>query len=185
MALASLLLLSWPGSSTAKVFTDRFDSQIQASTKRWWPDLPYWKLWKAQLAAESGLRPDVCSAAGACGLAQFMPSTWADMERALGWPKGASRFTPDLAIDGGAYYMRQLRRTWTTNRPTIERNKLAQASYNAGTGNILKAQRFCGNALLWGSIVECLPMVTGDKNAAETRGYVQRIARYWAVMEME
>jgi soluble lytic murein transglycosylase-like protein len=149
--------------------------------KRWWPDLPYWRLWKAQLYQESRLDPAAVSHAGARGLAQFMPATWDEVSRELslhGSPHD------DLAIDAGAYYMAKLRRVWRRDRTSVERNALAQASYNAGAGNVLKAQTFCGGARLWPTVAECLHLVTGPKNALETKTYVARIGRWWREMEM-
>lgn len=149
--------------------------------KRWWPDLPAWRLWKAQLYQESRLRPEAVSPVGARGLAQFMPATWTDVTHAMGI-SGSPH--DDLAIDAGAYYMAKLRHTWRRNRSALERNELAQASYNAGTGNILKAQAFCGGAHLWAGVQACLPRVTGTAHAHETQTYVARIERWWREMEL-
>ena len=150
--------------------------------KRWWPDLPYWKLWKAQLYQESKLDPSAVSPVGARGLAQFMPGTWDEVVQELGI--SGSPHSAD-AIEAGAYYMSKLRRTWKADRTAVQRNELAQASYNAGTGNILKAQRFCGDARMWSAIGECLALVTGEKNAHETKTYVLRIHRFWREMELQ
>jgi len=148
--------------------------------KRWWPDLPYWRLWKAQLYQESRLDPRAVSPVGARGLAQFMPATWDDVTRALG-AHGSPH--DELAIDAGAYYMAKLRRIWREDRSVLEKNELAQASYNAGAGSVLKAQRFCGGARLWRTVRECLHLVTGPRNAQETKTYVARIERWWREME--
>lgn len=112
-----------------------------------------------------------------------MPRTWGDVSGSLGFTG-----TPhdDTAIEAGAYYMAKLRRTWRgRDRTGDARNDLAQASYNAGTGNILAAQGLCDNALLWEHIALCLFHVTGAKNAHETRTYVERIDRYWKRLELE
>jgi membrane-bound lytic murein transglycosylase MltF len=150
--------------------------------KRWWPDLPRWKLWKAQLYQESRLNPAAVSHVGARGLAQFMPATWNDVVRETGM---AGSPHDDVAIEAGAYYMAKLRRMWISDRTRFERNELAQASYNAGAGNVLKAQQFCGGARFWHTIQECLPLVTGPRHAAETKTYVARIARWWREMELQ
>lgn len=80
--------------------------------------------------------------------------------------------------------MAKLRRTWRRDRAILERNELAQASYNAGTGNILRAQAYCGGARLWPAVRACLPLVTGAQNAHETVTYVERIQRWWREMEL-
>ncbi len=170
----------WPSPSWPLGFTDKYDREIQQAVKRWWPELPYWKLWKAQLYQESKLDPAAVSHAGARGLAQFMPATWGDIAHELGLR--GSPHDPD-AIEAGAYYMAKLRRVWRAERTPLQRHDLAAASYNAGAGNVLKAQRFCGNARLWEGIGSCLPRVTGETNGHETQTYVARIAKWWRQLE--
>jgi len=111
-----------------------------------------------------------------------MPGTWNDVVRQLGVTG-----TPheDVAIEAGAYYMAKLRQTWRRDRTGDERQPLAQASYNAGTGNILKAQALCGNAKAWQAISTCLHLVTGEANARETKTYVERIAKWRKLMELQ
>ena len=171
--------------SSAASFSRKWDFEIQKSAKRWWPDLPYWKLWKAQLYQESRLDPNAVSPVGARGLAQFMPGTWDEVAGQLDFDAGNTAHDPDLAIEAGAYYMAKLRHTWRRDRTALERNELAQASYNAGTGSILKAQRACGDAKLWVDINPCLVSITGPKFSHETRTYVERISRWWREMEVE
>lgn len=161
--------------------TDRYDREIQESVERWWPAFPIWRAWKAQLYQESLLEPAAVSPVGAAGIAQFMPGTWADVGRSLGlgW---ASPHMAGPAIDAGAYYMATLQRFWSSPRPALERQRLAQASYNAGAGNIRKAQIRCNNARDWSVISTCLALVTG-RHARETLTYVDRIERWWRELE--
>lgn len=165
-------------------FTDKWDAHFKASAAAWLPGVD-WKLLKAQCYQESRLDPLAVSPAGAKGLCQFMGGTFNDVGRSLGWVSGASAFDPELSIDGASYYMSKLRYTWRRNRTSDERQPLAQASYNAGTGNILKAQALCANALLWAAISTCLPKVTGEKNTHETRTYVERIAKWFNIMRYQ
>lgn len=179
------MLSSLAGASAdAGTFSSKYDGEIERAAKRWWPDLPYWKLWKAQLYQESQLDPLAVSPVGARGLAQFMPATWQDITGRMG-RAGGSPVDPDLAIEAGAFYMAQLRLTWRRDRTSAQRNPLAQASYNAGTGSILKAQARCNDARMWPEIAPCLEAVTGAKFSHETRTYVERIDRWWRQMEME
>lgn len=164
-------------------FTDRYDEQIQSAVKRYWPDRPFWKEWKAQLYQESRLDPSVCSSVGACGLAQFMPKSWADISRQIG-EGDASPHDAKAAIPAGAYYMAKLRQQWKSERPAQDRQELAQASYNAGAGSLIKAQQRCGNPALYAEIVACLPEVTGQEFSKQTTTYVQRIAEWWRQMEL-
>jgi len=164
-------------------FTDRYDAEIASAVKHWWPDRPLWKEWKAQLYQESKLDPDAVSPVGARGLAQFMPATWDDITRQVGLG-GADRRDARAAIEAGAYYMAQLRHAWRSPRPEQDRQELAQASYNAGTGSLIRAQARCGNPALYAEIVACLPQVTGPQFSKETTTYVARIAEWWREMEL-
>lgn len=176
--LAALLLalgLSAPApeASAQGAFPTRYDADIRRAVARWWPAGPDWVWWRAQLWQESRFRPEAVSPVGAAGLAQFMPGTWADVSRQLRLPPGASPHQ-DIAIDAGAYYMARLMAGWRTERPQVERLRLAQASYNAGSGHIVKAQALCDGARDWVDISPCLPRVTGH-NARETQDYVRLI----------
>ena len=177
--LLAILLLAAPAGAQG-IYPTRFDGHIQRAASRWWPPGLDWVWWRAQLWQESRLRPEAVSPVGARGLAQFMPGTWADVVRALRLPPGASPHH-DIAIEAGAYYMAQLMRGWTTERPQDRRLELAQASYNAGMGHITRAQRVCGGARDWADIAPCLPQVTG-RHARETIDYVRLIAEHRARM---
>lgn len=168
--------LSWGVSP----YPDKYDRQIVTAVKTHWPDYPYPLAWKAQLYQESLLDPDARSPVGAEGLAQFMPGTWKQISKELGYGLISPRLA-DQSINAGAYYMAKLRRQWRSKRPNDDRHKLAQASYNAGLGNILKAQRRCGNLLLYQEIISCLPQITG-RHSRETITYVDRISKWRAQM---
>ena len=137
---------------------------------------------KAEIAAESAFDPNAVSAAGAQGLGQHMPGTWSDAIKALNLPSSASPFDPRYAIPATAWYLGILRAAWKAPRPEDDRRRLVQASYNAGLGNILKAQKLAGGANDYASIVAHLPAVTGAANASETTDYVARISHYFTLM---
>ena len=139
-----------------------------------------WRVLKAQYFQESRLDPSAESPVGAAGIAQFMPGTWRDLAPALGY-EGLSPHVAEPAIELGAYYMGKLRATWSAPRPDADRHSLAMASYNAGLGHLLEAQRLCGGPNHYADIVDCLPDVTG-RHSRETITYVKRIWRYWAQM---
>lgn len=178
------MLLSFWASPTwsAPLFTDRYDDQIRTAVKRWWGDLPDWQLWKAQLFQESHLDPAAVSPVGARGIAQIMPGTWSDMGKRLNMPAGITPHDARYAIEAGAVYDADLRRQWRRNRNPMAAHRMALASYNAGAGNIIKAQRACGGALLWSDIAPCLSLVTGD-HARETLRYVERVEHWHQMME--
>lgn len=163
----------------SSVFPDKYDIQIRKAANRYLPGYD-WRLWKAQLYQESLLNPDAVSPVGARGLAQFMPGTWAEVSQQLGF-HGISPHAAGPAITAGAYYQGRMISIWKAPRPAADRYSLAAASYNAGAGNLIKAQKVCGGANGYSEIIQCLPRVTG-KHAAETTTYVQRIWQYWTQM---
>lgn len=174
---AALLFVSAPAG--AGICPNTYDKQIRSAAELYLPGIP-WRLLKAQLCAESRLNPNARSAVGAMGVAQFMPATWEEVRRALGY--GAVAPTEaGPAIVAAAYYMAQQRRRWRFG--DLEKHKHGVASYNAGGGNILRAWRLCGEAKTWAVTVDCLDEITG-RHRAETEGYVKRIfTDYWLRME--
>lgn len=86
---------------------------------------------KGIIEQESGFKPDAGSPAGAQGLMQFMPATWA------GQIKGTSFSQSDVTdpaanIDRGTHYIAQKLNDYEGNLT------LALAGYNAGNGNVAK-----------------------------------------------
>lgn len=167
------------GAHAGPLGSDRYDEQIKKAAGIYLPGWD-WRWWKAQLYQESRLDPAAVSPAGARGIAQFMPGTWTEVAPGLGFGH-LSPHVADAAIIAGAAYMARLRRIWRGERPEADRRELAQASYNAGSGSILRAQRACGGARAWPEISPCLPQVTG-RHAAETIAYVERIRRWYLVL---
>lgn len=161
-------------------FATRYAGAIKASAETYLPGLP-WKLWAGQVWQESRFDPNARSPAGAVGLAQFMPGTWNEVTKAMGLGL-ADRTTAELSVQAGAFYMARQRAVWKAERPEADRHNLAMASYNAGAGNIIKAQRLCGDPPLYEPIMTCLPQVTGH-HARETLGYAPAIRKWWAMME--
>ena len=132
-----------------------------------------WQLLWGLIKQESAFNPSAESPVGAQGLTQFMPGTWSDVTRRLGL-RDVHPTMARPAIDAGAFYLGQLRRNWTSPRPESDRLKLALASYNAGLGNLLAAQRQCGMPVLYPAIARCLPEITGH-HAEETLHYVPTV----------
>lgn len=181
--LISLIIwacVTWaPACWSASSFPDRYDDRIEAAAEQYLPGVD-WRLLKAQYFQESRLDPEAVSPVGAAGVAQFMPGTWQQISREL----GLGQVSPHLAgpaIKAGAYYMGKLRKQWSAPRPQADRLSLAMASYNAGLGNLLKAQRVAGGANRYAPIIDALPKVTGH-HAQETTTYVDRIWNYWTRM---
>jgi len=153
-----------------------YDSLIKAAVKKYLPRNYDWRLFKAQLWAESQLDPLARSGKGALGIAQFMPKTWTEEAPKAGF-KGAKRTDPEASIFTAASYMASLIKKWHWPRPTADRECLAMASYNVGFGNMLKAQKRSGNLNLYADIISSLPDVP-RVNHNETITYVRRIMDY-------
>lgn len=94
-----------------------------------------WPLLLAQAYCESRLNPNAVSPAGARGIAQFMPATWAECVQ-RGWaPDGSTPDDPRAAIPAHAAYMRWLLRRFAgARRPAL-------AAYNWGIGRVQEAMR--------------------------------------------
>jgi soluble lytic murein transglycosylase-like protein len=117
------------------------------------------------------------SGVGASGLCQAMPATFKDWARDLRWGD-ADPHVARYCIEGGSYYMAQLRnfpdwRGWADP----DRQRASQGAYNAGAGNIRKALR-AGSGKSWSAIAAALPKITGMSNAKQTTDYVRLIAQW-------
>lgn len=154
----------------------KYDEIIQEAAIAYMPEYD-WRLWKAQLMAESNLNPQAVSPAGAYGIAQFMPETWAEWSKRAGY-QSATPFDVEPAVNVGACYMAHLLKSWHSKREAIDRYCLAAASYNAGLGNLLKAQKAADMAVEYALIIGSLNAVTGTKSL-ETITYVRRILSTW------
>lgn len=110
-----------------------------------------------------------------------MPGTWRQVSSRLDLQ--ASPYVPEASIQAAAYYMRTLIDEWSAPRPEEHRRRLAEASYNAGLGNLLAAQRWCGGPNLYPEIIRCLPCITGQ-HSQETITYVNRIQRWYGLMQV-
>ena len=136
-----------------------------------------WHYFKAQAVAESNLRQDARSPAGAVGVMQVMPRTFDEIQRKNPAITG-SLDQPRWNIAAGIWYDRQHYVVWTADRSLVERLKFMFGSYNAGRTSILRAQRFALgeglNETLWASVAGELPRVTG-RRSRETVTYVTRI----------
>lgn len=155
-------------------YTTQYDPWFEKYSKRHLPGYD-WQWLKAICISESGLKPTAVSPVKAAGLCQFMPGTWKDVSRDLGLPASADVFNPELNIIAASYYMHKMQATWRAPRPIPDRKKLANASYNAGAGHLIKAQKRCGGVNLYDGIIACLPLITGH-HSKETITYVKRIA---------
>jgi len=135
-----------------------------------------WLWFRAQGLAESMLDPQAVSPAGAIGLMQLMPGTSAEMADRLGIPDDP--YNPEFSIRAGIAYDRRCWDIWQ-KEVGIERIRFMLASYNAGPGHIIKAQRLAAIKNRWSSVKTQLASVTGWDNAMETITYVRRIEKIY------
>lgn len=162
--------LAFAGSVSAANVTDKYDKYYERSAQRYWGAMMDWRLLKSQGLTESMLRTDVCSHAGACGIAQFMPATARQFR--------IDPFNARQSIDAQSRYMRQLYNQFSKRpRPHMDKMALAAASYNWGLGNVVRKAQPCaaariGRDLLWADVRGCLP--------EETRLYWPRIIRWFS-----
>jgi soluble lytic murein transglycosylase-like protein len=162
-----------------------YDAVIQIAALRYLP-AEDWRWLKAQWWTESRLDPKAKSPAGALGLCQIMPETFAEVAEKLEFPRDASVFDPNFATLAGTFYMAEMWRQWHPNgRSLDDRRKLAQAAYNAGLGSILRAQHLADGAMDYDTIIAQLHRVTGESNAHETKGYVIGIAAAYHTLNQD
>jgi membrane-bound lytic murein transglycosylase F len=155
-----------------------YDDLIKRATKKHLPDGYDWRLYKCQLFKESTLNPLAKnSRTGAEGIAQFMPATWAEQRPRAGFSE-AEVTDAEAAIFTGAYYMSELIEFWHWPRPIFDRYCLAMASYNAGPGNILKAQKLQGGSVYIADVLPVLHKVT-EFHSIETINYIREITARW------
>ncbi len=162
----------------------QYDSLIEYWVE--WYDLGVpWYWVKAQLIQESALNRKAVSYMGAKGLGQFMPLTWKDMERQLWNGKETDVFNPVYNIQATVYYNKWLMSQWRADGRSIEeRWALTLASYNAGLGNVLKAQRKASSNR-YREMEAQLHSITGKANSNQTKQYVERITLFRRRLEDE
>ena len=144
-----------------------------------------WRYFKSQAIAESNLNSDAKSHAGAKGIMQIMPKTFEEIKYKNSSIKGTAQ-QPKWNIAAGIYYDRAIWNLWKAKRPFGDRLAFMFGSYNAGKGNILKAQEIAQkkgmNPNMWSSIEKNLMEVTG-KCSRETIGYVNKINKVKGVLK--
>ncbi len=120
---------------------DRYDDTFRKYSKRYFGVGYDWRLFKAQAMAESEMNPNARSWVGARGLMQLMPSTYKEIT------SRSSTFgsidDPEWNIAAGIMHDRGLWRRWERDSIDVDRKEFMFASYNAGEGTIMNAQRAC------------------------------------------
>ncbi len=116
-----------------------------------------WTLLASQAYQESHFDPNTQSWAGAVGLMQLMPTTAEEL--------GVTDMKePDQSVRAGARYLKKLYDNYWTELPDSEAIKFTLASYNAGPGHVLDAQRLADylnlDSTIWdGNVAEAIKML--------------------------
>lgn len=163
-------------------WTTQYDAEFQRCTKNRLPHGFDWLRNKSQGAAESGLNTLAVSDLGAVGVMQWMPSDWPEWRDKCGYGPEVTPYMASANIDCACAYMNYLMGEWRAPRTDFDRWRLALASYNAGLGDVLDAQKLAGGANDYTSIIARLIDVTGDDNANQTCNYVDRCSRIYATL---
>ena len=188
--LITIILLLLSSTAYAEEFhryndVTNYDRHFSKQSKRNFGPAFNWRHFKAQAIAESGLKKDAKSYVGAMGLMQIMPATYAEITKRNRHIKGSAN-TPKWNIAAGIYYNRSIWNLFKAKRPFQDRLDFTFGAYNAGKGNIIKAQKRAKrsglNPNLWDSIEQTLPSVTG-KHSKETLGYVTKIKRIKQILK--
>lgn len=121
--VVTALLLALAGAAQARAGDGREHAEnVRAAAERF--AIPEAWIW-AVMRAESGFEPRAVSRAGAMGLMQLMPPTYAAMARRHGL--GADPFAPADNIAAGAAYLREMHDRYGNASAML-------AAYNAGPG---------------------------------------------------
>ena len=118
----------------------QYDSYFKKYTKHYFGPGFDWRYFKSQAIAESNLDSEAKSHVGAKGIMQIMPKTFEEIKYKNLLIKGSAQ-QPKWNIAAGIYYDRAIWKLWKAKRPFDDRIAFMFGSYNAGKGNILKAQR--------------------------------------------
>lgn len=176
-----VVLLAQVGSASLLIkkpidrFSNKYDVHFKKASKRYFSVGLDYRWFKAQSFAESNLNPTAVSPVGAKGIMQIMDPTYAEIHRKTGITGNV--FNARWNIMAGIYYNSYLYGQWRSPRPELDRLALMFASYNAGLGNILKAQKLCKtDCNLWNSIKVSGPDVRSWKED-ETIHYVHKILK--------
>jgi soluble lytic murein transglycosylase-like protein len=156
-----------PGEKRLRVdaYSDKYDDYFRHYTQRYFGPFIDWRWFKAQAVAESLLNPQIQSSAGAVGVMQLMPSTFAKIR--FDNPNWSDIHSPRWNIAAGIYYGHTLYQQWNGVLHGQDRFLLMLASYNTGVQRVRYAIGMNAQARSYKDIRQGLPL--------ETQAYVDRI----------
>ena len=164
---------------------ERFDAAFRKYSKRFFGPAQDWREFKAQGLTESNLDTLARSYVGARGVMQLMPTTFhevtsrnPEIQRLID--------DPEWNIAAGISYDRRLWLQWAQDSVSDHRREFMFASYNAGRGTLLMAQRMARAESLdhraWPSIEQVAPQMRRWRYR-ETLEYLRRIDRHLESMD--
>ena len=160
----------------SKTWTTKYDEHFRKYSKRFFGVGFDWKWFKAQAIAESSLKDDAKSWAGAKGIMQIVPRTFTEIKGKN--PTFTDINEPRWNIAAGIYYDNQQYRRWTDISTQDDKLSFMFASYNAGRGTILNAQRVSKRegyqGITWDHI-EAVALKVPRWRHDETLGYIKKI----------
>ncbi|MCU0280060.1 MAG: lytic transglycosylase domain-containing protein, partial [Candidatus Nanopelagicales bacterium] len=134
--IAAAIVLAGCGSDFARTVPKEYRKPLKQAAKEC-PELSP-RLLAAQIDQESGFDPDAVSKAGAEGIAQFVPDTWAVWGQDLDGDGVASPYNALEAIDAQARLMCFLIFEAKSSGIDGDPIDLALAAYNAGWSNVVR-----------------------------------------------
>ena len=167
--------------------SSRYDETFRKYSKRYFGPSFDWRQFKAQGLTESNLASHATSEVGAFGVMQLMPSTFREVVTQN--PDILRRIDdPHWNIAAGIAYDRRLWMLWQQDSVTAYRREFMFASYNAGRGTMLMAQRAAQADQLdhrsWPSIERVAPRIRRWRSR-ETLDYLRRIDHHMGLMDAE
>jgi membrane-bound lytic murein transglycosylase MltF len=170
---------------TLQAPSTRYDDYFRKYSKRYFGPGFAWRVFKAQAMAESGLDSTARSSAGARGVMQLMPATFALISAhrsEFKSPEDAqSNIAAGIAHDADMWHL--------FGRIILhpEHYRFMMAAYNAGEGTIQRAQMVARAAHVdetsWFGVASVAQQVPRWRYH-ETLGYVSRIAIYYRRLKM-
>jgi len=155
---------------------ERFDTHFQKYTDRYFGKDVDWRFFKAQAIVESNMRPTVVSNAGARGIMQLTPPTFADIKKRN--KEFGDILEPEWNIAAGIYYAHQQWMYWENEADKKFRRQFMLGSYNAGRGTLVRAQKMAAieklNERRWPTIEKIAPRVPNWRYK-ETLAYVTSV----------
>ena len=152
--------------------TSQYDHHFRIYANIYFAETVSWQWFKAQAIVESAMNPLAVSPKGAAGLMQLMPGTSAMVAKEM-WVDDTP-LNPRVNILMGIHYDRKMWRIFKREEG-LERLCFMFGAYNAGAGNIIKAQGHARHPDRWRDVAAVLRKFTGRKNAGQTIQYVDRI----------